>query len=155
MGRAETYDGPVELRKDLGSWLEGGGAGSSYNGSRLGLPERGPGSMAPLTRRVPALMIDWLAAMALSWAFFGGNEWATLGVFAVENIILVGTLGFTVGHRALGLRVRPLSQGRPIVGIVASGMRTLLLCLVLPAVVWDGDGRGLHDRGAGTVITRI
>ncbi|MFE4466652.1 RDD family protein, partial [Oerskovia sp. NPDC056781] len=30
----------------------------------------------------------------------------------------------------------------------------VLLCLVVPAVVWDGDGRGMHDKAAGTVIVR-
>ena len=31
-------------------------------------------------------------------------------------------------------------------------MRTVLLFLVIPAVVWDRDGRGLHDKIAHTVI---
>ena len=30
----------------------------------------------------------------------------------------------------------------------------LLLVLVIPAVVMDEDGRGLHDRAAGTVVVR-
>ena len=30
--------------------------------------------------------------------------------------------------------------------------RTLLLGLLVPAVVWDRDGRGLHDRAAGTTL---
>lgn len=111
--------------------------------------------MATLGRRVPALMIDWLAAMAVSYLFFGSNEWATLAVFAVENLILVATVGFTIGHRLLGIRVRPLHSTRALVGFPAAAVRTVLVCLVIPAVIWDGDGRGLHDRGAGTVITRI
>jgi hypothetical protein len=37
---------------------------------------------------------------------------------------------------------------------VAGVVRTVLLCLVLPAVVWDSSGRGLHDVAAGTVIVR-
>ncbi len=32
--------------------------------------------------------------------------------------------------------------------------RTVLLCLFLPAVVWDRDGRGLHDKVPNTVIVR-
>lgn len=142
-------------REDLGSWLEGGGTGSDYNGSRLGLPRTGSGSMATLGRRVVALMIDWGAAMAISAFFFNGDSWATLAIFAVENLILVGMIGFSLGHRILGLKVIPLTGRRPLVGLPAAGLRTVLLCLVIPAVVWDGDGRGLHDRAAGTVITRI
>jgi len=33
-------------------------------------------------------------------------------------------------------------------------VRSALLCLVIPAVVWDRDGRGLHDTAAGTVLVR-
>jgi hypothetical protein len=31
---------------------------------------------------------------------------------------------------------------------------TLLLCLVIPAVVMDSDGRGLHDRAVGSIVVR-
>jgi uncharacterized RDD family membrane protein YckC len=33
-------------------------------------------------------------------------------------------------------------------------VRTVLLCLVIPAFIWDRDGRGLHDKAAGTVVVR-
>jgi uncharacterized RDD family membrane protein YckC len=33
-------------------------------------------------------------------------------------------------------------------------LRTLLLCLVIPAVIWDSHGRGLHDRAAGSIVVR-
>ena len=39
-------------------------------------------------------------------------------------------------------------------GLLRAAARTALLLLVVPAVVQDGDGRGLHDRAAGTVIVR-
>ena len=39
-------------------------------------------------------------------------------------------------------------------GLLSALVRTALLCLVVPAVVWDADGRGLHDRVAGTAIVR-
>jgi uncharacterized RDD family membrane protein YckC len=34
-------------------------------------------------------------------------------------------------------------------------VRTLLLCLFVPAVVVGRDGRGLHDLAAGTRIVRL
>ena len=34
-------------------------------------------------------------------------------------------------------------------------LRTVLLCLAIPALIWDRDGRGLHDRLARTVEVRI
>ncbi|GMA25653.1 RDD family protein [Luteimicrobium album] len=116
----------------------------------------GPGSLAPVGRRVVALLIDWALCWAVSLGFFGGNSWATLLIFLGENVLLVGTAGFTVGHRVLGLRVRRLVADAPDgpPGPLRALVRSVLVCLVVPAVVWDGDGRGLHDRAAGTAIVR-
>ncbi|QAY62942.1 RDD family protein [Xylanimonas allomyrinae] len=146
-------------REDLGSWLEGP-APAAGGAARLGLPESGNGSMASLARRVVALCLDWAAAWGIAALIAPRNTWVPLAALAVMNVILVGSLGFTIGHRLLGLQVRVL--GAPgegtvdgaFVGFWRSTVRTVLLCLVIPAVVWDGDGRGLHDKAAGTVITR-
>jgi len=112
-------------------------------------------------RRVAALAIDWLLCVLISTGFFGGDPMATLAVFAIENLLLVGTIGHTVGHRLLGIHVRRADAGTSggvvggSVGLARAAPRTALLCLVIPAVVWDGDGRGMHDRAAGTVIVRL
>jgi uncharacterized RDD family membrane protein YckC len=45
-------------------------------------------------------------------------------------------------------------DGRPV-GLLWSLVRTLLLVLVIPALVWDRDYRGLHDRAAGTVVINV
>ncbi|MBF0686994.1 MAG: RDD family protein [Cellulomonas sp.] len=165
-------------RDSVGSWLEGGPGGHDdgdgpARGARLGLPATGPGSLARLGRRVVALAIDWAACLAVSAVLLPsrtdglyllrGDSLATLAVFALENVVLVATLGHTLGHRLLGLQVRRAIQAAPDgppqlahrpPGVVAALVRTGLLCLVLPAVIWDGDGRGLHDRAAGTVLVR-
>lgn len=141
-------------REDVGSWLDGGPTpeGGPGRGARLGLPATGQGSLAPLGRRVAALAVDWLACSLIAYAFFDYRALAITAVFAVENVLLVGTLGHTVGHRLLGLTVQRQGGGPPWPARAA--VRTALLCLVIPAVVWDADGRGLHDRLAGTVIVR-
>jgi uncharacterized RDD family membrane protein YckC len=33
-------------------------------------------------------------------------------------------------------------------------LRTFLLVLLIPAVIWDRDGRGLHDRLTDTAVVR-
>jgi uncharacterized RDD family membrane protein YckC len=33
-------------------------------------------------------------------------------------------------------------------------LRQVLVCLAVPAMIWDLDGRGLHDKAAGTVLVR-
>ncbi|MBW0254250.1 MULTISPECIES: RDD family protein [unclassified Cellulomonas] len=160
-------------REDVGSWLEGPpvGGGGAPSGSRLGLPATGSGSLAPLGRRLIALLIDWFACLAIANVFLPADaqQLGTLAVFAVENVLLVGTVGGTLGHRLLGIRVRrvrpPALVARPDAppadpgpdappNLLLALVRTVLLCLVIPAVVWDADGRGLHDRSAGTAIVR-
>src|SRR5690625_3171310 len=117
----------------------------AWPGEALGMPESGNGSLARLGRRIGALWIDWLIALAISAGFFANEPLVTLGIFAVENLLLISTVGFTIGHRIFGMRVVRL-DGAAYVGFGRGLARTLLLCLVIPAVVWDSDGRGLHDR---------
>ena len=124
-----------------------------WAGQRLGLPESGPGSLAKLGRRALALMIDWALAMLVSQAFAGGDSTITLAVFAVMQLLLVATLGYSVGHRVLGLQVRRLDG--QYVGLWRSLLRVALILLVIPATIWDGDNRGLQDKAAGTVLVRI
>jgi len=146
----------VASREGVGSWLEGGpgAADPGSGGARLDLPESGPGSLAPVGRRAVALTIDWVLCLLIARAFLGSDPLAPLLVFAAENVLLVGTLGFTFGHRLLGIRVRPLARADVGPGPLRALARTVLLCLVIPAVVWDAEGRGLHDRAAGTLIVR-
>lgn len=80
------------------------------------------------------------------------SNWALL-VFLVLGVLTIGTVGFTPGKRLLGLRVVAEEGGR--LGIVRVTVRTVLLCLAIPALIWDRDGRGLHDRLARAVQVRI
>jgi hypothetical protein len=47
----------------------------------------------------------------------------------------------------------PLAGG--YLGLWRPLVRTLLLCLGIPALIWDRDQRGLHDKAAGTVLVRV
>jgi len=123
-----------------------------WAGQRLGLPESGSGSLAKLGRRVLALLIDWALAMIVSQAFAAGNSTVTLLVFALVQWLLISTLGYSIGHRILGLQVRRL-DGK-YVGLWRSLIRIGLILLVIPATIWDADNRGLHDKAAGTVLVR-
>lgn len=125
-----------------------------WPGEQLGLPREGRGSLARLGRRIGALWIDWLVALAISAGFFNNEPMITLAVFALQNVLLISTVGYTIGHRIFGMRVVRLDSS-PYVGVGRGLFRAVLLCLVIPAVVWDSDGRGLHDRLAGTVLIRL
>lgn len=123
-----------------------------WAGQRLGLPESGAGSLAKIGRRVLALIVDWSLAMLVSQAFAGGDSTVTLIVFSATQWLLIATLGYSVGHRVLGLQVRRL-DGK-YVGLWRSLIRVGLILLVIPATIWDADNRGLHDKAAGTVLVR-
>jgi len=143
-------------RRDLASWMQGPPSarerGLGYPGQRLGLPEQGRGSVARPGRRLAAIAVDWIGCLLVSGGFFGGDAWATLGVFAVLHVLTVGTIGASPGHALLGLRLSRLDGRWP--GPLPALVRTVLLCLVVPAVVYDRDQRGLHDRAARTVLLR-
>ncbi len=142
-------------RRDVGSWLDGPrtpGPEQRWPGERLGLPQSGPGSVARPGRRVAALAIDWLLCLLIAQNLLGGDPLTPLLVLLAENVLLVGTAGSTVGHAALGLRVVRRGGGSP--GPVKALVRSLLLVLVVPAVVWDRDQRGLHDKAADTLVVR-
>ncbi|MFJ8977672.1 RDD family protein [Streptomyces sp. NPDC102282] len=155
----------MDNRQAIGSWLSGPraaaeemGADFGYRGERLGLPQEGPGSIAPLGRRFGALFIDWALCMVIAYGLLARGDqqaagnWA-LGVFLVMSLLTVGTVGSTPGKRILGLRVLAEDGGRLGVGRVV--LRSVLILLVIPAIVWDRDSRGLHDRLARAVQVRI
>ena len=143
-------------RAVVGSWLQGPGSltrdADDYPGRRLGLPQTGAGSVARFGRRFVALCIDWGLSLLIAGGLLGGNEWGTLAVFAVANVLLVATAGQSVGQRLLGIRVSRLDGGAP--GAARALGRGVLLALAVPALVWDRDQRGLHDRFMGTVLRR-
>lgn len=123
-----------------------------YPGEDLGLPEYGVGSIARLPQRVLALIIDWIPATLISIAFFDYNPLAQILIFAGMNIVFIPTLGGTPGHRIVGMRL--VRADGAWTGVIRPIARTALLLLVIPAVVYDRDQRGLHDKAAGTILLR-
>ena len=152
-------------RRDVSSWLSGPketleqqGIDFGYPGERLGFPETGFGSVSRPARRLVALTIDWFAALFIANAF-GSNlsnnahSWLVLNVFTVQILLLTIFTGSSFGQRIMGIGVRRLNEERlDVLGVV---IRTLLLLLVIPAVVYDRDGRGLHDKAVGSIVLRI
>ncbi|MFD7641166.1 RDD family protein [Kitasatospora sp. NPDC059795] len=155
----------MDTREALGSWIDGPKAAAEkmgtdfgYRGERLGLPSTGPGSMAGPGRRIGALFVDgWLVSLIAYGLLARGDQgsanlWTTPLFYAV-TVLFLATTGTTVGKRLFGLRVVRLDGRRATIPQVL--LRTFLLCLVIPAAVWDRDTRGLHDKAVGTVEVRI
>jgi hypothetical protein len=124
----------------------------TYPGQGLGLPERGPGSVASMPRRILALFIDWLLSMLIAYGLTHSQFW-TIAVFAIEVYVLTATTGFTVGKRLVGIRTVRTNGG--LVGFRWALVRTVILLTVIPPLLTDRDLRGLHDRASDTVVIRI
>ncbi|AZQ34272.1 MULTISPECIES: RDD family protein [Streptomyces] len=155
----------MDKRQAIGSWLSGpraaaedAGVDFGYRGEQLGLPEEGPGSIARPGRRLGALAVDWGICVLIAYGLItdgygqATSNWALL-LFFLMSALTVGTIGFTPGKRLFGLRVVVLETGT--VNPLRALLRTALLCVAVPALIWDRDGRGLHDRLARTVEVRI
>jgi len=132
----------------------------AYPGKKLGLPESGYRSVGRPGRRIGGLLIDWVMSyvIALIWLGLpaltapGPGQFAILGIFVALQIVAIPILGGSIGHRSVGLAVTPLRGGW--VGVWRPLVRSLLLGIVIPALVWDADQRGFHDKIAGTVLVR-
>ncbi len=111
-------------------------------------------------RRFAALVIDWLASYAIVAGFGGGigkmapNASLTiLAVFFAQYWILVTLQGASLGHRLVKLKVVRFSDGaRPTPLQIL--VRTLLICLVVTAITFDENGRGIHERLSNTVLRK-
>ncbi|MFJ4996872.1 RDD family protein [Microbacterium sp. NPDC088619] len=127
------------------------------------MPQTGTGSIARPGRRIGALLIDYVAATIIATGFLGYDQFALpaeagltmfapMAVFAVLQILFIPTAGGSPGHRILGMRVVRLGGGW--VGVWRPIVRTLLIVIVIPAVIWDADQRGVHDKVTGLVLIR-
>jgi uncharacterized RDD family membrane protein YckC len=139
-------------------------AGPAYPGERLGLPEQGPGSVAGWSRRFAALAIDWVASGLVAVLLFG-YQWfgATAGeqgwvgaspllVYLLEATLLTALLGGSFGQLALRVVVARV-DGKPVT-VLHAFVRTVLICLVIPPLVFNRDQRGLHDLAVKTVTVQ-
>lgn len=124
-------------------------------GAALGLPGTGPGSLASFGQRIVAFLVD-----ALAGAFAAGlltapelpRNWSLLAFVLITVVFLVLT-GQTPGMRLLGLRLAHPEPERRL-ALWRALVRTGLLVLLVPALVVDFDGRGLHDRWTSTAVVR-
>ena len=124
-----------------------------WPGRRLGLPAAGPRSVGRPGRRIVAILIDFGVA-ALLWAvFFPGQQWASTLIFMGLQVLFIPLTSGGLGHLCVGLRVVTLNG--TWVGVWRPILRTVLLALLIPALIWDTDQRGLHDKVAGTVLVRV
>lgn len=156
------------MARMTGSWLSGPSAAlpkglreaQKYPGEALGLPENGPGALVSTAKRALALMIDWLACMAIAMVLVGDDPLEspllsayTLIVWFTVGVLCVTLFSFTPGQFIAGIRVVRVDEPARV-GVVRALGRQVLLVFIAPALVTDVDGRGLQDRATGTALVR-
>jgi uncharacterized RDD family membrane protein YckC len=138
-------------------------APQTYRGEKLGLPPAGSGALAPTGPRLLAFVVDAVASGLVAALFIhhgsGGTfadrlpgSWSLIP-FAIDYIVGGLVAGRTLGMYLTGLRLVRVDRSRTVdpVRIV---VRTVLLCLLVPALIFDRDNRGLHDRLSDTAVVR-
>ena len=117
--------------------------------------------MAGWGRRIVALAIDWVASTLVAIAFTGVGGWldgTTLSeslpllVFLLEATCLTALTGGSFGQLACRVVVARVDGGP--VNLLQALLRTALICLVIPPLVFNRDQRGLHDLAVRTVALR-
>lgn len=124
-------------------------------GASLGLPASGRGSLATFSSRVVAYLVDAVAAVLIAGLFTAPHlpgAWTGLS-FGLITVVTLVLFGQTPGMRLVGLRLAHPVEGRRL-AVWRAVVRTALLLLLVPALVVDADGRGLHDRATGTAVVR-
>ncbi|MGN6607867.1 MAG: RDD family protein [Jatrophihabitans sp.] len=135
----------------------------SYRGERIGLPQTGTGSLAPTGPRLGAYLADAVASALVATLFvqpngkgFAGHlpgSWSLIPL-AVDYLAGLLLAGRTLGMYLFGLRVVRVDDPTQPVTPIRALARTVMLFLLIPALIFDRDGRGLHDRYTDTAVVR-
>lgn len=123
-----------------------------------------PFETASWAHRMVALLVDYAACWGVMLAVYRGH-WFDSGtlpsvylnlLFIGESALLIALSGGSFGQLATRMRVvRVDGSGRPL-SLLTALLRQVLICLVIPPLVFRPDGRGLHDLlcGSATVPLR-
>ena len=109
-------------------------------------------------RRMLGVLIDWLLCVAIAKGFFdGGQRWpepfVAPAIFFAQYLFFAVLGGSTPGHRIMGLMIVRFSDGGMPTTIQAL-IRTGLLILIITAITFDQNCRGINERLSNTVIVK-
>lgn len=148
---------------EVGTWSPDR-VGAMSNQSKKPLP-KAPNPLAGLEpaswgRRIGALFIDWIASTLVLIAIIGPHRYSgpngtvlVLPVALVEIALFTLFIGGSFGQVALRVRVRRLDGVRLTPGAVL--VRTVLVLLVIPPLIYKSDGRGLHDMAVNSAAFHL
>ncbi len=103
-----------------------------------------------------ALIVDWVLCLMLAGLVArppATGYWA-YPFLIFEYGLFVGLYTQTPGMRLAKIRCVSTADLGPI-GPLRAVARAALLCLVVPALIMDSYGRGLHDRAVGSIMLNM
>jgi uncharacterized RDD family membrane protein YckC len=111
---------------------------------------------ASIGRRFCALLIDWILCVLISGAFSDARQspWLAPSVLVLEYAFFVGFFTQTPGMWITRIRCVSFPDGHPI-GALRALLRGVLLALLIPPLVMDAQGRGLHDKAARSIMLPV
>ena len=109
-------------------------------------------------RRMLGVLIDWLMSYAIAIGFFVEFGEPSMGavvflIFTAQYLLFAALGGATPGHRVVGLKIVRFSDGgmpTPLQALIRTG----LLVLIVTAITFDHNGRGINERLSNTVLIR-
>ena len=109
-------------------------------------------------RRMLGVLIDWLMSYAIGIGFFVEFGEPSMGavvflIFTAQYLIFAALGGATPGHRIVGLKIVRFSDGgmpTPLQALIRTG----LLVLIVTAITFDQNGRGINERLSNTVLVK-
>ena len=121
-------------------------------------------SEVSLGRRFAAITLDWISSYLIAIVFFSGSGTflertphagaPALTIFFLEYFLLVVLQGASAGHRVFRMRIVNFDNGsRPT--LVQALIRTVLMVIVITAITFDENGRGIHERLSKTKIALV
>ncbi|MEU4691052.1 RDD family protein [Actinoplanes sp. NPDC023714] len=123
---------------------------------------------AGLGPRLAAIVIDWILCLLIASFYASPSEkaWPPVLVLVVANTFFLGLFGQTPGMRLarihctsyMGEASSRAGASYPdggVIGLRRGLIRGVLLGLFIPAMIMDGQGRGLHDRAARSIVAKI
>ena len=109
-------------------------------------------------RRMLGVLIDWLMSYAIAIGFFVEFGEPSMGavvflIFTTQYLLFAALGGATPGHRIVGLKIVRFSDGgmpTPLQALI----RASLLAIIITAITFDHNGRGINERLSNTVLIR-
>jgi uncharacterized RDD family membrane protein YckC len=110
---------------------------------------------AGLGPRLAAIIIDWVLCLLIASIYASPSEaaWPPVVVLVVANTFFLGLFGQTPGMRLARIHCTAYPNGG-VIGLRRGLIRSVLLGLFIPALIMDGQGRGLHDRAADSIVAK-